>query len=215
MHDPMLMAHADDLGDGPGDGGRCALGVVSTGDDAVEELATLAELHDEVDVVGVLVGGVEADEVGVVGQGGHDLDLAADVLDVYGSAELALGDGLAGEGLSGLAVGAEERDAELAAAELSAEDILVAEAGAVGEGDDVFEYAEVGGVDGVFREGVGAAAGALLLLLLLPLLFPVVVVVGVGIVVDSDAGAAVSHRASRTRLPAAGGSGAGLWRWEG
>lgn len=116
MHDPMLMAHADDLGDGPGDGGRSALGVVSAGDDAVEELATLAELHDEVDVVGVLVGGVEADEVGVVGEGGHDLDLAADVLDVYGGSELALGDGLAGEGLSGLAVGAEVGDAELAAA---------------------------------------------------------------------------------------------------
>jgi len=41
-------------------------GVVALGDDAVEELAALAELHDDVDVLAALVRVDELDDVGVV-----------------------------------------------------------------------------------------------------------------------------------------------------
>uniref|UniRef100_A0A0D9ZES0 Uncharacterized protein n=1 Tax=Oryza glumipatula TaxID=40148 RepID=A0A0D9ZES0_9ORYZ len=47
-------AHLNHLDDGARDGGGGALGVVAPRDDPVEELAALAELHDEVHVVLVL-----------------------------------------------------------------------------------------------------------------------------------------------------------------
>lgn len=129
MDDAIVVAGADDLGDGAGDLDGSAFAIMATGDDTVEEFATLAELHDEVDGVGVLESGAEADKVGVGGEDGHDGDLAADVLDVDGGAELALGDGLAGEELAGGAVSAEVGDAELSSAELGAEEVVVGEAG--------------------------------------------------------------------------------------
>jgi hypothetical protein len=49
MDDAVLMAELDDLDDDAGDIGGGALGVVPLRDDAVEELAALVELHDEVD----------------------------------------------------------------------------------------------------------------------------------------------------------------------
>jgi hypothetical protein len=72
-----------------------ALGVVALGDDAVEELAAGAELHDEVDEERVLVRAADADDVGVLGEVVHDLDLAPHVLVVLAAQQLALGDGLA------------------------------------------------------------------------------------------------------------------------
>jgi hypothetical protein len=49
VDDVVPMAEMDDLDDGASDIGGGALGVVPPRDDAVEELAALAELHDEVD----------------------------------------------------------------------------------------------------------------------------------------------------------------------
>lgn len=71
-------------------------------------------------VLAVLVSRPELHHVGVVRESGHDRDLAADVLDVDGRPELALGDRFAGEGFASLAIGAEVSDPELAAAELAA-----------------------------------------------------------------------------------------------
>lgn len=146
MHDMVLMASVDDLGDGADDGGGGGLGVLATGEEAIKELTTLAEVHDKVDGVGVLEGSAEADDVGVVGEGGQDGDLTTDVLDVDGGSELELGDGFAGKEVAGGEVGAEVGDAELAAAELAAEGVVVEDAQARVE---VFE--DLDRVWGVYR----------------------------------------------------------------
>jgi hypothetical protein len=100
---------------------------VAPGDDPVEELASLAELHDEVHGVLVLVGGAEADDVGVRRHVAHDVHLPAHVLHVHGRAQLALGDGLARVARPRGGLRAQVRDAELAAAQLAAQLVLRAE----------------------------------------------------------------------------------------
>ena len=84
-HGVAVMDHRHDLAAEIGGG---ALGVVSLGDDAVEELAAGAELHDEVDGVAILVGRLELHDVAVAGQVVHDLHLPPDVLDVVAVHEL-------------------------------------------------------------------------------------------------------------------------------
>ncbi|RDX74389.1 hypothetical protein CR513_45876, partial [Mucuna pruriens] len=96
MHDAIVVTHLDNLSDGAGNVGSGALAVVSPGDNPVEELAALAELHDEVDVLVVLVGGLELDDVGVLRQRGHDGNLAPHVFDVHGGPKLPLRDRLTG-----------------------------------------------------------------------------------------------------------------------
>jgi hypothetical protein len=123
MHDPHGVAGVDDGDDLPAE--RCggALGVVAPGDDPVEELPSLAELHDEVDGVAVLVGAPELDDVAVAGEVVHDVDLAADVVGVVPAHELARGDGLAGVAAARGLVGGEVGDPELAPAQLAAEGV--------------------------------------------------------------------------------------------
>lgn len=114
------MHNSNDLAEEPGGG---PLGVVALGSDPIEELAAGAEFHDQIDRLAVLVNAFELNDVTVAGEVVHDLDLAADVIDVVLAAELASGDALAGELLAGGAVGDEVGDAELAAAELAADDV--------------------------------------------------------------------------------------------
>ena len=110
-----------DLHDGADDAGGGALRVVAARDDAVEELAALADLHDEVHGVAVLEGLAQAHDAGVVRQGAHDGHLPPHVLDVDAAAELALADGLARQHLAGGRVRAPPREPELAAPQLLAE----------------------------------------------------------------------------------------------
>lgn len=154
MHNAVLVAHPDHFRHRLGDGGRRPLAVVAARDDPVEELPALAQLHDEVHRLGVLVGGAHLDDVGVLRQARHDRHLAADVLDVDGGAELLLRDRLAGERLARLAVRAEVGDAELTAAELAAEDVLVGDPRARHE---VLEHADRGRGSGV---GIGEVLAA-------------------------------------------------------
>ncbi|BAT16064.1 Os12g0169950 [Oryza sativa Japonica Group] len=95
VHDAERVAPFDDPDDGPDEQRGGALGVVALGDDAVEELAAGAELHDDVDEQRVLVGAPDADDVWVLGEVVHDLDLAPHVLVVLPAQQLPLGDGLA------------------------------------------------------------------------------------------------------------------------
>ena len=95
MHDAERVASLHDPDNGLDELRRRALAVVSLGDDAVEELAASAELHDDVHEERVLVGAADADDVGVLGEVVHDLDLAVHVLVVLPAQQLALGDGLA------------------------------------------------------------------------------------------------------------------------
>jgi hypothetical protein len=95
MHDAERVAPLHHPNNRPGELRGGALCVVALGDDAVEELAAGAELHDEVDEERVLVGAADADDVGVLGEMVHDLDLAPHVLVVLAAQQLALGDGLA------------------------------------------------------------------------------------------------------------------------
>jgi len=55
----VLVAELHDLHNRPSDSGSSALGVVTASDDPVEELAALAELHDEVNRIVVLTGFAE------------------------------------------------------------------------------------------------------------------------------------------------------------
>jgi hypothetical protein len=114
VEDPHGVTAVHDGDDLAAERGSGALGVVSPGEDAVEELPALAELHDEVDRVAVLVGAPELDDVAVSREVVHDLHLPADVLDVVAVDELPGGDGLAGEALPRLAVRDEVGDPELA-----------------------------------------------------------------------------------------------------
>jgi len=91
---------------------------VALGDDAVEELAALAELHDDVDVLAALVRVDELDDVGVVAEVVQDADLASNVFHVLGAHQLSLGDGLARSLALGLLVGDEVGGTELAFTEL-------------------------------------------------------------------------------------------------
>ena len=113
MHDAVGVTHSDDLSNGSRHVRGRTLAVVATCDDPVEEFATGTELHDEVNVLLVLVSGFELDDVGVVRQRGHDGHLAPHVLDVDGGPELALGYGLAGQLLLRLPVRAQVRYPEL------------------------------------------------------------------------------------------------------
>jgi len=123
VEDAHGVAAVDDGDDLAAERGGGALGVVALGDDAVEELPALAELHDEVDRVPVLVGSPELDDVAVAREVVHDLHLPAHVLDVVSVDELPRGDGLAGEALPGLPVRDEVGDPELAPPELAAEGV--------------------------------------------------------------------------------------------
>jgi len=125
VHDAERVASLHDPDNGL-DELRCrALAVVSLGDDAVEELAAGAELHDDVHEERVLVGAADADDVGVLGEVVHDLDLAVHVLVVLPAQQLALGDGLARVlGAVGLAH-ALVRGAELSLPELLADAVVV------------------------------------------------------------------------------------------
>ena len=127
--DAMAMAGGglrrclDDADDGAGELGGGALGVVAAGEDAVEELAALAELHDEVDAVGVLAGVAEPHHgVGAGAEGGdaaEDLHLPPHVLGVAAAPAPPLpADRLAGQGLPGGRVGAPPRHPELPAPQL-------------------------------------------------------------------------------------------------
>jgi hypothetical protein len=125
VHDPVGVARPHHLRHGPGRGGRGALRVPAARDDAVEQLAAVAELHDQVHGVGVLVGGPQAHERRVVGQRRHDGHLPAHVRDVHRRAQAPLGDGLARQSLPRGAVRGEPRDAELAPPQLPPEVVLV------------------------------------------------------------------------------------------
>ncbi|CAA0822938.1 Unknown protein [Striga hermonthica] len=105
MNNPHRMARVHNLHNSPEQGGGRTLRVVALCYDAVEELPTGAELHDEVDRVLVLVGPLELDDVGLAREVVHDLDLTAHVLDVLLVGQLALGDG---DGVVAVAAGLAE-----------------------------------------------------------------------------------------------------------
>ena len=121
MNRKDLAADLDDFDDGFDDGGGGALGVMAARDNAIEELAALAELHDEVNGAVVFEGVLERDDVGVFGQMAHDLHLPADILNINGGSQFLLGYRFARPLLLRLPVAAEIRDAELPSAQLPAQ----------------------------------------------------------------------------------------------
>jgi len=92
---------------------RLSLTVVALLDDPVEELAALAELHDEVHGGGVLVGALDANHVSVLRQVVHYLNLPPHVLVVLLAQKLPLRNRLARELLPTRAARAQERRPEL------------------------------------------------------------------------------------------------------
>ncbi|TQE10046.1 hypothetical protein C1H46_004336 [Malus baccata] len=96
-------------------------------DDPIKQLAAGTELHDEVHEDGVLVGALDLDDAGVLGEVVHDLNLPPDVVVVLLAEELALGDGLAGVVGAGGLVGAEVGGAELSLAQFLAHQVMVSQ----------------------------------------------------------------------------------------
>jgi hypothetical protein len=121
------VARLDDPNDDARELRRLALAVVAALYDAVEQLPAGAELHDDVDVLVVLVGALDGDDVPVSGEVVHDLDLAAHVLNILPRDELALGDGLAGVVDPRGEVRAEVGGAELPLPELAPERVVLPE----------------------------------------------------------------------------------------
>jgi len=119
--DQGTRSNLNDFDNGFGDSGGGAFGVVATRNDAIEELSTFAKLHNEMNGIVVLIGVLQRDDIGMLRQVAHDLNLPPDILDVDGGPELLLGNGLAGKFLAGLLVRAEVGDAELAPAQLAAQ----------------------------------------------------------------------------------------------
>jgi len=126
----VAVAELHDLDDGAGDRGRRALRVVAPGDDAVEQLPSLAELHDEVHGAVVLARLPQGHDAGALGQVPHDGHLPPHVLHVHGRPQLPLGDGLAGQQLPRAPVHAQVRHPELAAPELPVQRVLLLDPGA-------------------------------------------------------------------------------------
>jgi len=92
VHDSKRVTSLDNLNNGLDELGGLTLTVVALLNDPVEELAALAELHDEVDGGGVLVGAVDPDDVGVFGEVVHYLNLPPNVIVVLLAEKLPLGD---------------------------------------------------------------------------------------------------------------------------
>ena len=72
-----------------------ALTVVAPLNDTIEELTPSAELHDQVDEDGVLVGGFDLDDMGVFGEVMHDLNLSQNVVVVFFAHQFPLWNGFA------------------------------------------------------------------------------------------------------------------------
>lgn len=119
------MARFHDSHDGLDQLRRLPLAVVPLLDDPVEELPARAELHHQVHKERVLVGSLDPNDVGVLRQVVHDLDLAPYVLVVLAAEKLALGDGLACVLLAIVLVDAEVRRAELALPKLLPDAVML------------------------------------------------------------------------------------------
>ena len=100
---------------GASDGGGGPFVVMATSDDTIEELSSLAKLHDKVDCVVILVQALERDDIRVRRQLVHDNSLPPDIFNVHSCPKLALGDGFASEDLLGRAIRAEVSDSEFTA----------------------------------------------------------------------------------------------------
>jgi hypothetical protein len=105
--------------DGLGDGCGGTLCIVASGNDPIEQLATLTELHDDVYSIVILIGILESDDVWMLWKVLHDLHLPLHVIDIHRSPQLLLRYRFASEGISGFPVRTQIRDAKLAAAQLS------------------------------------------------------------------------------------------------
>ena len=92
MHDPKRVASLHNLNNGLDELRSLALAVVPLLHNPVEQLPSLAELHDEVDGGGVLVGAVDANDVGVLGEVVHYLNLPPYVVVVLLAEQLPLRD---------------------------------------------------------------------------------------------------------------------------
>jgi hypothetical protein len=203
LHFRHPHTHLHDLDDGAHDAGGGALGVVPPGDDAVEELAALADLHDEVHGVRVLERLAQAHHVGVGRHRPHDGHLPPHVLHVHAAAELALADGLARQQLAGGRVGAPPGHAELAAPQLLADRVPPEKLLGAGVGGEAFTQhgdgaPPVGGVgfgdggDGGAGPHVGAAEAA-------PAIrAPTAAVAGAPLARQRPGHTAVAHRRSTT-----------------
>jgi hypothetical protein len=156
----LTNTNLHDLDDGAHGGGGRALCVVSAGGDAVEELAALADLHDEVDGVSVLERLAQVHDVRVRWHGAHDGYLPAHVLHVNAAAQLALADGLARQQLAGRRVRAPPRYAELAAPQLLAEFVPPAQLLGGGSGSQAISQHGDRGPPDVGGAGDGGERGA-------------------------------------------------------
>lgn len=82
VHDTHEVANVDNIDNGAAERGSGSLGVMTLGDDTIEELPAGAEFHDKVDGKPVLVGALKLDNVGLPRQMLHDLNLPLHVLPV-------------------------------------------------------------------------------------------------------------------------------------
>ena len=123
MHHPKRVTRLNNLNNGLYQLRSLPLTVMPLLHDPVKELATFAELHDEVNSKRVLEGAGDSDHVGVLGEVVHYLNLPPNVVVVLLAEELALGDRLAGVGAPRGLFRAEEGCPELTLTQFSTQHV--------------------------------------------------------------------------------------------
>lgn len=96
MHNPKRMASLNNPNNNPGQLSGPPLTVVSPLDNAVEELAAGAKLHNNMDIERILISTFDGDNVLVTSQMVHYLNLPPNILNILSGDQLPLRDRLAG-----------------------------------------------------------------------------------------------------------------------
>lgn len=121
-HGMTIVNNADHL---PAESRRRTFGIKPLGNYPIEELATLAQLHDQMHTFLILVHSNKLDDVPVTGQMVHDLNLPSYILDVVLPHQLPRRDRLARVDFLRLSVCNEMGHSELASTQLPPEGVHV------------------------------------------------------------------------------------------
>lgn len=125
MNHTMLVAELNNLNNRLRDSSGSTFSIVPSSNDAIEELAALAELHNKMNSMLILTSLPKRHDARAPRKMAHDGDLPPHILNVNGSAKLPLGNGLAGKQLPGILVHTKVGDAKLTAAELAVNEVLL------------------------------------------------------------------------------------------
>lgn len=127
MHNPKGMTSLNKSNNDLCQLSSLSLTVVAFLDNPIKELSTLTELHYKVNTDRVFIGTFDLDNMRILREMVHYLNLPANILVVIGAEKLAFWDGLAGIGVAGGLVSAEKGGSELALPQFSTQGVELCE----------------------------------------------------------------------------------------